>query len=170
MSQILLIFWIQFISSILYYWNMERQVTLTYVASSEPFGNPKVFLGIPNVLLKYMSIFQSITSHLLLITSHHCSTPTPANSPNATINALGEQGGERSSPLCWAQLGKPKWEKLYPFFFFFCGTGVWTPGFPAYHFSHTSSPLFSDYFGDGVLRITCPDWPQISILLILPSQ
>jgi hypothetical protein len=41
------------------------------------------------------------------------------------------------------------------FFFFFCGTGVWTQGFTLarqalYHLRHHSSPFWSDYFGDWV--------------------
>jgi hypothetical protein len=39
-----------------------------------------------------------------------------------------------------------------------------------YHLSHTSSPFYPDYFGDGIWRTICLDWPQTSILLILASH
>jgi hypothetical protein len=42
-----------------------------------------------------------------------------------------------------------------------------------YYLSHTSSPFWSDYFGDGISGTICLDWPQTTILLInlsLPSS
>jgi hypothetical protein len=36
--------------------------------------------------------------------------------------------------------------------------------------THNSSPFCSGYFGDGVLQISCPGWPQTSILPISSSQ
>jgi hypothetical protein len=61
------------------------------------------------------------------------------------------------------------------FFFFFCGTEIWMQGFTLakqalYWLSHTTSPFCSGYFGDGVFRTLCLDWPWILILLISVSQ
>jgi hypothetical protein len=39
-----------------------------------------------------------------------------------------------------------------------------------YHSSHTSSPFCSGYSRNRVLRIICPGWPQVMILLISASQ
>jgi hypothetical protein len=39
-----------------------------------------------------------------------------------------------------------------------------------YHFSHTSSPFCSGYFGDGISWNICQCWPQTSILPISASQ
>jgi hypothetical protein len=60
------------------------------------------------------------------------------------------------------------------FCLFFCVL-VWTQGFALatkilYHLSHTSSPLCSGYFGDGVLGTICLGWPQTTILPISASQ
>jgi hypothetical protein len=61
-------------------------------------------------------------------------------------------------------------------FFFFWKTRVWTQGFSLakqtlYHFSHTSSPFCSGYFGDGgVSQTICLGWPLSTILPISVSQ
>jgi hypothetical protein len=39
-----------------------------------------------------------------------------------------------------------------------------------YCLSHTSSPFCSGYFGDGVLRTTCPGWHRTTILSISAFQ
>jgi hypothetical protein len=36
--------------------------------------------------------------------------------------------------------------------------------------SHSSSPFYSDYFGDGVSQVISLGWPQTEILLISASQ
>jgi hypothetical protein len=49
---------------------------------------------------------------------------------------------------------------IYSFFFFFGGTHCYALAKQAlYHLSHTSSPFFSGYFGDGGLMNYLPGWP-----------
>jgi hypothetical protein len=38
-----------------------------------------------------------------------------------------------------------------------------------YHLSHTSSPFYSDYFGDGISWIICQSWLWTSVLSISAS-
>jgi hypothetical protein len=60
-------------------------------------------------------------------------------------------------------------------FIYFGGTGIWTQGCKLakkvlYSLSHASNPFCSAYFGDGVSRAICLDWPWIEILPISASQ
>jgi hypothetical protein len=59
--------------------------------------------------------------------------------------------------------------------FFFNGTEVCIQGFALakqalYCLCHTFNPFFSGYFGNDILQIICPGWPQTAILLISASQ
>jgi hypothetical protein len=64
-------------------------------------------------------------------------------------------------PFIGLNLFSIKWLEAN-FFFFFCRTGVWTHSFTfakqvLYCLSHTSSPFYSVYFGDGGLTNYLPE-------------
>jgi hypothetical protein len=68
-----------------------------------------------------------------------------------------------------------KWRKKERISFFFLwdwglNSGLTLHSRSFYHLSHTSSPYFSGYFGDGVLQTICPGWPQTKILPISVLQ
>jgi hypothetical protein len=59
-------------------------------------------------------------------------------------------------------------------FLFWGGSGIWIQGFTlgkqaVYHLSQTSSPFCSVYFGDGIWRTICQDWPWTLILSLSSS-
>jgi hypothetical protein len=61
---------------------------------------------------------------------------------------------------------------LFIIYWWDCGltSGLWACKASALLLSHTSSPFFSGYFGDGILRIICLGWLQTVILPISASQ
>jgi hypothetical protein len=72
-----------------------------------------------------------------------------------------------SPPFCPVSKERSVANTSFLFFFFFGGTGIWTY---VYHFSHTSSPFCSGYFGNGILGTICLSCPWTVSLLISASQ
>jgi hypothetical protein len=77
-----------------------------------------------------------------------------------TISTLGI-GIENRHTWQWTQstASSPSVDLVSWFFFFFCGTGVWTQG-------HSSSPIFVIFFWDRVSRTICWLWTVIFLISV----